>query len=102
MQNTIQQFSKDIKQLTNTRDTHLKNAQNASLESRKILHELNTWKKETKDAEKKLSDMIKKYPWIESEKQFFGLEGSDYDFNAMDMKSCVSKLNDLKSSQVLD
>lgn len=100
MQKELAQFSKEIKALEFTKEKNNKSAQNISLEIRKIAHKLDQWKKDTKEASKRLTDLIKKYPWIQTEKAFFGQEGSDYDFANKNVKECVDRLAQLKASQV--
>jgi len=55
--------------------------------------------KERSGAEKFIKSMLKKYPWIESEKEAFGVEGGDYDFNVTDPAQMSSQLKSLKHEQ---
>lgn len=55
--------------------------------------------KEVKDSERRVKDMVKKYPWIVTEKQSFGVAGSGYDFGAQDVDASHKRLSDLKSQQ---
>ncbi len=77
-----------------------KNISNINLDIRKVQHELNEMKKDMKDCKAKVVDMLKKFSWIESEKAFFGLPGSDYDFDNINMKDTMKKMSDLREVQV--
>lgn len=92
--------TKEIKALDVDREKALKQAQNASLEARKILHKLKQWEKDSKDASKHLSALLRRNPWIEKEKEFFGQPGSDFDFASRDVEQCQTRLKELKSNLV--
>lgn len=100
MNKMLQEYSKEMKSLAVTRDQKAKEAQAISLESRKVAHKLNEWKKEIQGATRKVADLEKKHPWIATEKGFFGLEKSDYDFTGVDMKASFERLHKLKGDQV--
>ncbi len=52
--------------------------------------------KETADAHKAVTAMLKEYPWIESEKQLFGRPGSDYDWAATDPKKARERMKEVR------
>ena len=96
----IAKCDKEIKQLEKVKSQCLKVIQEDTLECRKLQHKLKQWEKDSKDAIKIVSSMIKQYAWIETEKQHFGVIGGDYDFTAYgDMKTTRQKLQSLKVDQ---
>jgi structural maintenance of chromosome 2 len=50
-------------------------------------------------AEKGVSDLLVRYPWIASERANFGMQFSDYDFKTADPKAAQTKLNGLAKQQ---
>jgi structural maintenance of chromosome 2 len=98
-QEDVNRCSKEIQALQQKRDTFLKEAQNASLDARKITHRLKQWDKDFKEASKVIANLVKQHPWIEREKSFFGQPGTDYDFQTNDTASAYRRLKELKSEQ---
>jgi structural maintenance of chromosome 2 len=95
----LNRASKEIQSLEVARDTFLKEAQNASLEARKVSHKLKQWDKDFKDASKSMNALLKQHPWIEKEKSFFGKVGTDFDFATKDIQQCYRRLKALKNDQ---
>jgi structural maintenance of chromosome 2 len=95
----IARQTKEIKQLSSQRDKAQKAATNASLEARKQQHKLDQCVRDSKDAERRLADLVKKHPWIATEKAFFGVPGGAYDFSTVDMEQAQQRLRELKASQ---
>ena len=98
-QEDLNRCSKEIQALQQKRDLFLKEAQNASLEARKITHRLKQWDKDFKEASKVIANLIKQHPWIEREKAFFGQPGTDYDFKNVDTAGAYRRLKELKNEQ---
>lgn len=98
-QDELNQCSKEIKGLISARDKCQKAAHNASLEARKVQHKLQKWEKDFKDASKNMSVLLKQHPWIEKERAFFGLAGSDFDFAAKDVNQAAKRLQGIKADQ---
>lgn len=96
----LNKCSKEIKELEKEKERHLKEAQAKSLEARKISHRLKEWEKESKEAGKLVAALLKANPWIEKERQFFGQEGSDFDFRSKDVAQCAKRHKELKAEQV--
>lgn len=86
-------LSKEIKTLSLAKDKCNKAAQTASLEARKVSHRLKQWEGESKNAAKRLTVMLKQHPWIEKEKQFFGVAGSDFEFCSSTSNSNVDAVD---------
>lgn len=99
-QQELNQCSKEIKQLSAQQEKCLKAVTNASLESRKCQHKLKQWEKDHKDAGKIVNNLEKQYPWVEQDKIYFGVDGSDYDFQARDIDQSMKRHKQLKADQV--
>lgn len=95
----LNRCSKEIAVLQSKREHFQKEAQNASLEARKITHRLKQWDKDFKEASKVITSLVKQHPWIEREKAFFGQPGTDYDFTTRDTVSAYKRLKELKGEQ---
>lgn len=74
-------------------------AEEAKLESKKLVVTMNRMRKERESAEKTVSSLAQKYTWIEGEKSAFGVAGGDYDFAAADPKEARRHLQELKGEQ---
>lgn len=98
-QQELNDCSKEIKELEKHQDKCLKAATNANLESRKLAHKLKQWEKDVKDAQKHVNNLLKEHPWIEKERAYFGMEGTDYDFKARDTDQANKRLKEIKSEQ---
>ncbi|CAM9698542.1 unnamed protein product [Chrysoparadoxa australica] len=89
----------ELKALRKERDTVAKKAEKAALELKKLQHKLQRFMKDSADSSKHLSQMLKKYTWIENEKQYFGVEGSGYDFTVKDPEKASQRLKSLQAEQ---
>jgi structural maintenance of chromosome 2 len=96
----LNKCSKEIKELEKEKDRHLREGQAKGLEARKIAHRLKEWEKDAKESAKLVGALLKAHPWIEKEKQFFGQEGSDFDFRSKDINQCAKRHKELKAEQV--
>ena len=65
------------------------------LQEKSIEHKLIKLKKDVKDANSLVDQMLKKYAWISSEKEYFGVPNSAYDFSVMDEATLRSKIGTL-------
>jgi hypothetical protein len=100
MNQELNRCSKEIKELEREKDKHAKESQAKGLEARKLTHKLKEWEKESKENAKFVTAMVRSNPWIEKEKEFFGQEGSDFDFKARDVTQCAKRHKQLKAEQV--
>ncbi len=73
----------------------------AELDMSKLSSRISLFKKNHKEAERTTAHMERKHPWIKTEKQFFGKEGTAFDFNAEELKEkgLGGRLQRLKSLQ---
>ena len=99
-QQELNACSKEIKALVTAREKCLKAVQAASLEARKVQHKILKWEKDFKEAKDNMKALLKQHPWIEKERSFFGVSGSDFDFAAKDVTQAASRFNELKAEQV--
>jgi len=71
------------------------------VELKKVETRATKYEKEIKDTEDKLSKLESENRWISTEKDFFGIRDTDYDFSQVDAKSEVDKLNKLKEENAV-
>jgi structural maintenance of chromosome 2 len=71
------------------------------IEQKKIEVKTNKFEKEIKDAKEALSNLESENKWISSERSFFGLKDTDYDFSSVDSKAEKEKINKLKEENKL-
>jgi len=69
------------------------------IDMKKLQHKILRFHKDKAQAEKHVENLIHVYPWIKSEKQFFGRAHTDYDFSAQNPKAALSELKKLKEQQ---
>lgn len=72
---------------------------NAELELKKLTNKLKHFKDERSHAERSVSNLLEKHPWIREDKQFFGRRETDYDFEARDPSEAQRRLKTLKEEQ---
>ena len=61
------------------------------------MHKLKSWEKDFKDAQRAVKALSQAHPWIEKEKQFFGMAGSDFDFTSRDVPASMKRLQQIKT-----
>ncbi|KAF1320445.1 Structural maintenance of chromosomes protein, partial [Globisporangium splendens] len=69
------------------------------IERKKTEHKITRLLKEESEAKHIVKKLEKTHPWIESEKEFFGREHTDYDFQRRDPASANRRLLELKETQ---
>jgi structural maintenance of chromosome 2 len=69
------------------------------LELKKIDQKISRFDKDKASAESYVEAMIEQQPWIEAEKQFFGRQHTDYDFESRDISKAQKRLRELKDEQ---
>jgi len=89
-------FSSHLVSLNRERADLMKQAGDVDLEIKRLSVSMNRAQKERAAAEKAVSSMHSKYPWIDSEKSAFSVTGGDYDFDAHDPESASQELKRLK------
>lgn len=91
--------SLSLKKLGKEKSSIIKKAESAQLAAKKFSIKLSKHHKDTANAEKIIVSMLKKYSWIDTEKEAFGIEGGDYDFKATDTSELSEQLNFLQTDQ---
>lgn len=71
----------------------------AELELKEVSNRLKQFNSERSGAEKYVSNMLTKHPWIKDDRQFFGRPDSDYDFESRDPTAAQSRLKALQEEQ---
>ncbi|GAB9468643.1 Structural maintenance of chromosomes protein [Globisporangium polare] len=69
------------------------------IERKKSEHKITRLLKEESEAKHIVKKLEKSHPWIETEKEFFGREHTDYDFQRRDPASANRRLLELKETQ---
>lgn len=70
-----------------------------NLELKKKSHALARFEGERKDANGRRAALLKDHPWIETESQFFGQPGTDFDFSAKKPSVARARLAELEAAQ---
>jgi len=91
--------SSSLKKLGKQKATLIKKLESAQLNAKKSSIKLSKYNKDTVNAEKVIAFMMKKYPWIETEKEAFGVKGGEYDFEATESSEMSDQLKFLESEQ---
>jgi structural maintenance of chromosome 2 len=95
----LTKLERDVKELKRQGAEAAKRKEVADLELTKLQHKLQRFEKDREAAEKFVSQMLRKHPWIAKEKGFFGKEGTDYDFSSRDTAAAQKRLKQLQSEQ---
>ena len=96
LKNQMENYSSDIVTLNRERSDLSKKAGESELEVKKLTVAIARVQKERAAAEKLVSSMRSKYPWIASEKSAFGVADGDYDFDSHDPNLTSRTLQKLK------
>jgi structural maintenance of chromosome 2 len=99
LEKKVDSFSAEIVGLKREKTDLVKAAEAAKLAAKKLSVQIASIAKEWASAEKVVSVMLKKHPWIESEMSAFGVVGGDYDFEATDPTEATEQLKELKAEQ---
>jgi len=95
----MEHCSADLSNLQTQRSDLVKAAEQATVEAKKLSVAITRMQKERAGAEKAVKSLLKKYPWIQSEKSAFGVAGGDYDFEATNPDEMSRQLDFLKNEQ---
>jgi structural maintenance of chromosome 2 len=91
--------STELAGLKNEHSSLAKEAESIKLETKKLSLAAANLKKERSASEKLVASMLKQHPWIETEKNSFGVLGGDYDFEANNPSKASKRLKQLQSEQ---
>ncbi|EZA59560.1 hypothetical protein DMN91_011082 [Ooceraea biroi] len=76
----ISRQNKDMQRLIARKEDIIKQNRDLELDIKKLNHEINDIKKCAADCRHKVSELVRRYDWIEQEKAYFGKKGGIYDF----------------------
>ncbi|KAH0953570.1 hypothetical protein HN011_011297 [Eciton burchellii] len=94
--NIINQQNKDIQRLIARKEDIIKQNKDLELDIKKLNHEINDIKKCAADCKHKVSELVRKYEWIEQEKAYFGKKGGIYDFEVNKPDEMEQKVHHLE------
>lgn len=97
----VQSFSKELNRLGKEKSEVEKACETIALQSKKISVQIVQIRKSRQNAEQAASALMKKYPWIETEKEAFGVPGGDYDFATTDVDGMSHQLDNLVKEQAV-
>jgi len=92
-------FSSQLAEIKREKTSLAKKSEKCTIEAKKLTVSIARIRKERQNAERAVVSLLKAYPWIESEKSAFGVEGGDYDFTSTNADEMSVQLNALKSDQ---
>ncbi|ESQ45830.1 hypothetical protein EUTSA_v10010077mg [Eutrema salsugineum] len=81
------------------KEKFLQKISDMKLERKKLENEVTRMAMEQKDCSVKVDKLVEKHTWITSEKQLFGKEGTDYDFESRDPYKAREELERLQTDQ---
>lgn len=88
-----------LKELGARQSSLSKKKSDLEIERKKAEHKISRMAKDESDAKMMVKKLEKAHPWIETEKEFFGREHTDYDFQRRDPSSANRRLLELKETQ---
>lgn len=92
-------YDQQLKELSVRLSEMSKKKTSLQLERKKTEHKISRLVKDESDAKVMVKKLEKAHPWIETEKEFFGREHTDYDFQRRDPASANHRLLELKETQ---
>lgn len=99
IEQSLKSCSDELKALSKEKAKLAKKAESAEIEGKKLSVKIAKFHTEKAKAEKFLSTMTSKHPWIETEKEAFGVPGGDYDFEDSNPAEMGKHLKDLQLEQ---
>jgi len=91
--------SSELKDQAKDKASLSKKSEKAQLDAKKISIRISNHKKETNNAKRVIASISSKFEWIVESKDEFGVEGGDYDFNALDAEEQKDELKTLQDDQ---
>ncbi|GMF21420.1 unnamed protein product [Phytophthora lilii] len=88
-----------LKELSTRQSALSKKKSDLEIERKKTEHKISRMAKDESDAKMMVKKLEKAHPWIETEKEFFGREHTDYDFQRRDPSTANRRLLELKETQ---
>ncbi|QDZ21883.1 structural maintenance of chromosomes protein [Chloropicon primus] len=91
-QKELSKCDKQSAQITTEMDDIQAEISNIGMEKKKLEHKLSKLEKHCQEASDTVASLLKKHPWIKSEKQYFGMPGTDYDWESQDPEETLEQL----------
>lgn len=95
----LTQCSTELSEIKREKSNMGKKVEACALEAKKLSVAISRIQKERQSAEKLVASLLKNHTWIESEKGAFGVEGGDYDFEAINPNEMSKQLHVLQAEQ---
>lgn len=95
----LREASKQIRDKNAEKEGLQKKVNKLKLSIQQWEHDLAKIRKESNDAHEKLRDLVRHYPWVEAERQYFGKTNTEFDFEANNPTEAgrrIQKLTDAK------
>lgn len=89
----------DIQGHIGEQQTLMKEDQEMQLQLQELEHTMSKYQRDTKDAANKVENLLAKYEWIVTEKQYFGQANTAYDFTNSDPKDVARRLSKLQDTK---
>lgn len=99
LERKVDEFSSQVTELKERKSELSKALEAATIEAKKLSVTIAQRQKERVGAEKVVSNLLKTYAWIESEKGAFGIVGGDYDFESADTGRIAAEVKELRNQQ---
>jgi structural maintenance of chromosome 2 len=99
LEDELKKCSSELKALSDEKTDLEKNKEVMKLDMKKSAIQVAKYEKDRSSAERGIASMLQKHVWIETEKEVFGVPGSDYDFEKADPVAMSVKLKSLKDEQ---
>jgi len=87
---------KTISNLIKEKEKKIELSVKLAVELKQIEHQIQRFHKEQKDTLKLIENLESKFQWIQTDKQLFGKEGTEYDFKANDPSEASSSLTKIQ------
>ncbi|XP_011311821.1 structural maintenance of chromosomes protein 2 [Fopius arisanus] len=92
----IHQQNKEIQKLHSKKEDIIKTNSDLELEIKKLDHEINAIQINAVQCKTKVKDLLREYPWISTDKVYFGKSGTMYDFSVNEPDSMTQKMLQLE------
>lgn len=99
LEEQVKSFSKELDKLNKEKADIEKSCENLILQSKKCSVQIVQMNKSRQNAEQAAVALLRKYAWIETEKEAFGVPGGDYDFVSCDVDGMTVQLENLVKEQ---
>ncbi|XP_053981783.1 structural maintenance of chromosomes protein 2 isoform X3 [Hylaeus volcanicus] len=97
--NIINKQNAHMQKLVTKKEDIIKQNKEAELDIKKLNHEINAIKNCAIDCKHKVSELVRKYQWIEQDKIYFGKAGGIYDFSVNKPNEVEQKVHRLQISR---